>query len=685
MSMSMSQKTSALPALGTLTAWAGALGILVGTLGILLAGNPSWIRFFDNLHWTCATTAAAILAGCGAQTTALEVRTGMRSLALGLGAYAVGQVCWDLQAAIGYSHFPSPSDFFYLWLGPCIVFGLMQQIHVRSSPGQRKLVWLDTLTLTVAMLTLTLVLYLPKRGDTALLALAILIAYPATLFAAVGVTLSMILALRLKLQLHLMLFLAGLLITALSWMHWNFLALDGTTTDGAWFNVLFSIGIFLMGWSVSRWQLERNTNAQWDRWCEGLLRMLPMVTVVMASGAVVLSHGLTDVPAIVRTTSDVGSVMVILLAMLRQASLLKERDQLLNTQQALLDNQKELTLERGLRESLVSNLPDLVWLKDPDGVYLSCNARFEAFFGARESDIVGKTDYDFVDTALADFFRKNDQLAIQSNGPRFNEEALTFALGGYCGIFETIKAPMRDRDGRLVGVLGIARDISERKQADQALQASLKEQVALLNEVHHRVNNNLQVIVSLLRLEAARSAHPDTKVVLKEMLGRIRSMALLHELLYRSNTFASVDLAVYLKQLATQAFRAQNDPTEAIRLQLNLASVQASMDQATPCGLLVNELISNCLKHAFPQGRGGEVRVDLQALPFEKDEAVPVRLCVSDTGIGLGSDFETKRSNSLGLQLAADLSRQLGGALEIGPGPMFAIAFKIQPMRGNRP
>ena len=132
----------------------------------------------------------------------------------------------------------------------------------------------------------------------------------------------------------------------------------------------------------------------------------------------------------------------------------------------------ELSQSEAMLRGLVNAIPDLVWLKAPDGVYLICNRRFERFYGAKESDIVGKTDYDFVDRELADFFREHDRKAIEAGRPRVNEEFLTFAEDGYQGYFETVKTPMRNRNGDLVGVLGIARDISGRKKAENALRES---------------------------------------------------------------------------------------------------------------------------------------------------------------------------------------------------------------------
>lgn len=131
---------------------------------------------------------------------------------------------------------------------------------------------------------------------------------------------------------------------------------------------------------------------------------------------------------------------------------------------------KSVLQKRESQISAVFNaIPDLIWLKDADGVYLSCNRVFEKFFGAKEVDIIGKTDYDFLGKELADFFRENDKLAMSAHKPSANEEWLTFADSAYCGLFETIKTPILDAGGNLIGVLGVSRDITARKQADDSL------------------------------------------------------------------------------------------------------------------------------------------------------------------------------------------------------------------------
>jgi len=233
-------------------------------------------------------------------------------------------------------------------------------------------------------------------------------------------------------------------------------------------------------------------------------------------------------------------------------------------------------------------------------------------------------------------------------------------------------APVVGPQGLPTHYVALKEDITGRKAAEAALEASLQEKKALLREVHHRVKNNLQVITSLLRLEAGRSGDEGTRLVPKDMQGRILSMSLLHETLYRTGDFGRVELTNYLRQLSQQLFRAHNSGSAQARLVLDLSPVQVDLDQAIPCGLIVNEMLTNSLKHGFTEGGEGEVRLVLRP---EDDEHV--HLEVGDTGVGLPADFEARRGRSLGMQLIADLARQLGGRLDIGEGPgaHFVVVF----------
>lgn len=137
--------------------------------------------------------------------------------------------------------------------------------------------------------------------------------------------------------------------------------------------------------------------------------------------------------------------------------------------------ERTLSSERSILRTLIDTVPDLIWLKDSEGVYLRCNHRFEQFFGAREDEIVGKTDYDFVDRELADLFRAHDRAAMEKNGLSINEEEVCFASDSHREILETTKIPMWDPQGKLIGILGIGHDITERKRSERALADSEKQ------------------------------------------------------------------------------------------------------------------------------------------------------------------------------------------------------------------
>lgn len=214
------------------------------------------------------------------------------------------------------------------------------------------------------------------------------------------------------------------------------------------------------------------------------------------------------------------------------------------------------------------------------------------------------------------------------------------------------------------------REITERVRAEAKIKASLKEKEILLQEIHHRVKNNLQVISSLLNLQSQGIQDTKTLEIFQESQNRIRSMALIHEKLYRSQDLARVDFAEYIRNLASFLIRSYR--SRAVRLDLRAGDVFLSIDNAVPCGLIVNELISNALKHAFVDGREGEIRVILRQANDHQ-----VQLIVGDNGVGLPTDVDYMNTGSLGLQLVDMLVQQLDGTLEIrnNVGAEFEITF----------
>lgn len=277
-----------------------------------------------------------------------------------------------------------------------------------------------------------------------------------------------------------------------------------------------------------------------------------------------------------------------------------------------------------------------------------------------------------------------------------DEAAAEKQLFSALGFLAVIVVPMTRR-GRLVGFLGFSsmravgvrewsnEDIAllkmiaeiftnalERRRAVKQLEASAHEKELLLKEIHHRVKNNLQIISSLLNLQAGAVSDPQILNVLRESQTRVRTMGLIHEKLYQSNNLADIAFDGYLQNLAAYLFSAYDGHRKGLRLALDIDEIYLDMDTAIPCGLIVNELVSNALKYAYPAGTQGEIRIELK-----RSAASDLKLVVADHGRTFPADLDFRKTQSLGLQLVCSLAEQLNGAIALdrSAGTRFEIAF----------
>ncbi|WP_254568728.1 PAS domain S-box protein [Oscillatoria sp. HE19RPO] len=248
-----------------------------------------------------------------------------------------------------------------------------------------------------------------------------------------------------------------------------------------------------------------------------------------------------------------------------------------------------------------------------------------------------------------------ETVAKRRDGTTFPEEiSLTLIAGG--------------------GLICVARDITTRKQSEEQIKASLNEKEVLLKEIHHRVKNNLQIIHSLLKLQSSYTKDPQTLQMFRDSQNRIRSMALIHELLYRSNNLGSINFSEYINQLTTNLLRAYNITAHSRpEILINVEPIQLGIDTAIPCGLTINELITNAFKYAFIEGSPGTISID-----FHKDGPDTYELKISDNGVGLPPDLDFRNTESLGLKLVCNLTRQLDGevSLDRSQGTCFTIRFQ---------
>ncbi len=233
--------------------------------------------------------------------------------------------------------------------------------------------------------------------------------------------------------------------------------------------------------------------------------------------------------------------------------------------------------------------------------------------------------------------------------------------------------PVKGRDDKTDYIVAEIRDITGRKQAEDTIKRSLEEKEVLLKEIHHRVKNNLQIISSLLNLQSSALGDDASVLVYQESQNRIKSMALIHEKLYQSKDLSRIDFADYIQSLSMYLFQTYVKDQDKIRIDLQVERVPLCIDAAIPCGLIVNELVTNSLKHAFPGDRRGQVTIGLQVLP---DSLIELR--VGDDGVGLREGLDVANAKTLGLQLVYALASQLEGRVEVSreTGVTFRVTFR---------
>jgi PAS domain S-box-containing protein len=240
-------------------------------------------------------------------------------------------------------------------------------------------------------------------------------------------------------------------------------------------------------------------------------------------------------------------------------------------------------------------------------------------------------------------------------------------------VYEVNATPSFDKNGEFTGYSGIARDITERKHLQDEVTASLKEKEILLKEIHHRVKNNMQVISSLLSLQAKLVRDPNGRELLRESQNRVMSIALVHEKLYQSQSLARIDFADYIRKVAENLFQSYGVQKNRIQLKIKAENIFFPISKAIPLGLILNELFSNALKYAFPDNRSGVISIEFTSAGDHYN------LVFRDDGIGLPESIDLEHSETLGLQLISSLAGQIQGTitLERGSGTGFRIEFIV--------
>lgn len=320
--------------------------------------------------------------------------------------------------------------------------------------------------------------------------------------------------------------------------------------------------------------------------------------------------------------------------------------------------EKQLNIERTYLDRLFESAQEAILMTDREGNIIRVNNEFTRLFGYTLDEIIGRSIDDFI--APSDLHE--EAVAATENithGKNFSIESVRQTKDGNRINVSILGSPIVINE-EIVGMYGIYRDITERKMAEDKIIASLKEKEVMLQEIHHRVKNNLQIISSLLRLQSRLIEDPAFVEMFKESQNRIQSMASIHEQLYKSKDYAKINFGTYAQNLIVHLFQTYAISPNKIEMETNTEDVLIDINNAIPCGLICNELVSNSIKHAFPEDKKGKIIFKLHS---EKEGKVLI--LISDNGIGIPKEIDLQNPKTLGMQLVNDLIEQIKGTIEL--------------------
>jgi PAS domain S-box-containing protein len=337
-------------------------------------------------------------------------------------------------------------------------------------------------------------------------------------------------------------------------------------------------------------------------------------------------------------------------------NLLKEIDEKNTVQNNLKISERKFA-------ATLSSIGDAVIATDEAGKVTFINDSACGLTGYEDNDVLGKNFNERfkiisednkapVENAVEKVIREGEKVGLTNH-------AILLSRNGSEIPVEESAAPIKDDDGKITGVVFVFHDVTEKRRSQKIIVESLKEKEVLLKEVHHRVKNNLQIISSMLKLQSPFVKDNYDREVFKESQNRIVSMALVHQLLYKSSVLDKLDFREYTEELVTNLKKSYSISSARIACRINSPDISLNIDTIIPCGLIINELVSNSLKYAFREGEKGIIDINMNGNDGE------LFLTVEDNGKGLPPDFNMKSSATLGMQLVSALAEQLDGTIEI--------------------
>ncbi|TVQ15899.1 MAG: PAS domain S-box protein [Balneolaceae bacterium] len=334
--------------------------------------------------------------------------------------------------------------------------------------------------------------------------------------------------------------------------------------------------------------------------------------------------------------------------------------------------------EDALRQSeekyrtIIETIEDGFFETNLEGEFVYINQALAEITGYKREVLIGMAHYRYTDEENAAKVIKTFVKVYETGIPELGVEWEIIRNNGDKRYVEASVSLKRDLAGKPEGFRGIVRDVTERRVAANQIRESLREKEVLLTEIHHRVKNNMAVISSLLSMQSDYVTDDNYKALFRESENRIRSMAMIHEKLYQNETFSSIEFGAYTRELAESLAESLSRGNSGINVSVEAEEVYLDMITAVPCGLILNEVLTNCFKHAFNGRKTGEIIVSLTTAGDQ------ITLAVTDNGIGLPTQEEIAAKSSLGMTLISGLSAQLGAdmAFKSKKGTTFMLTFK---------
>ena len=335
--------------------------------------------------------------------------------------------------------------------------------------------------------------------------------------------------------------------------------------------------------------------------------------------------------------------------------------------------------EKAIRESeerfrqLAENIQDSFWLVSADFTdLLYISPAYEQIWGRTREELYAEPLKCMESVHPEDEYLLEESMRRVLQGESTSTEYRIFRPDGTIRWLCDRAFPIYDESGKVYRIAGICEDISDRKFTEARIQAALREKEVLLKEIHHRVKNNMQVVSSLLQLQAQYIEDEPTLALFEESQTRIHSMALIHEQLYQSENLDRVDLPLYVENLVANLYQSFGCSNTSIQFNLNIDPIYLNIETAIPCGLIINELVSNSLKYAFTQSSGGEININFHQITSQQ-----FHLSIQDNGSGFPAGFDVENTETLGVRLVRMLTHQLEGTLVIDSqcGTCYDITF----------